>query len=50
MIVIYYMNWNGTITELNEWEEQQKKHWAKVPDSEFSHRSYVFQHARAPLE
>ena len=30
MIVIYYMNWNGTIKELNEWEEQQKKHWAKV--------------------
>ena len=30
MIVIYYMNWNGTIKELNEWEEQQKKHWANV--------------------
>lgn len=24
------MNWNGTIKELDEWEEQQKKHWAKV--------------------
>jgi len=31
MIVIYYMNWNGTIKELNEWEEQQKKHCANVP-------------------
>ena len=31
MIVIYYMNWNGTIEELNQWEEKQKKHWAKVP-------------------
>ena len=34
MIVIYYMNWNGTIEELNQWEEKQKKHWAKVPGVE----------------
>jgi len=30
MIVIYYMNWNGTIEELYKWEEEAKKQWAKV--------------------
>jgi len=30
MMVIYYLNWNGTIKELHEWEEEQKKMWAKV--------------------
>ena len=30
MIVIYYYNWNGTIEEMYKWEEEAKKHWAKV--------------------
>jgi hypothetical protein len=30
MMVIVYINWNGTIKALQEWEKEQKARWEKI--------------------
>jgi hypothetical protein len=30
MMVIFYINWNGTIKSLEEWKKTAKEHWEKV--------------------
>jgi hypothetical protein len=30
MMVLYYINFNGTIKELDEWKKMAKEHWEKV--------------------